>query len=67
MIKIEADAEILEQVPTLAAKCQTLLFTSSDRCLSMEHWQRIFEANGFRFVENTYDPSPRSQLYESLL
>lgn len=66
IISIAADAEISERLPTLAARCKTLLFTSGPACSSMEEWQRIFEANGFRFVRDTGDPTIRTQLYQSI-
>ena len=67
VIGIESDDEILSKVPTLAKTCKWLKFTSSEKCASMERWQTLFEAYGFKCVRNTYDPTIRTQLYQSLL
>lgn len=66
-IGVNFDDEITEQLPTLAAQCRFLHFTSAPSTQSMEAWQRLFEANGFKFVRDTLEPTVRSQLYQSLL
>lgn len=67
VVSIEADAEIISQVPTLATRCKWLKFTSSDKCRSMEAWQILFEQNGFVFVRDLGEPTIRTQLYQSLM
>jgi len=66
-VGVNFDDEITEQLPTLAAQCRFLHFTSAPSTQSMEAWQRLFEANGFLFLRDTLEPTVRSQLYQSRL
>lgn len=73
------DADLLPFVAKLAKHCKWFVFSSTPHraptdeawghvnVKSTEDWQRLFEANQFKFVENLRTPTQWTLLFKSLL